>query len=503
MMVRTSIAALCLVCTVGWSHVSSAGGPSSKPTSRKAPSTACDLVIKGHPCVSSRHLVAHWRTLTRQPHFRVASAAVRKEERESWLKSFVAHHILSQKAIKSGLQADTSLKGWARVQDLVKRYKQRWSRSIRVSDKQAWALYQQTHREASFWYLPVSIASYTPPVDPPTPFVLKHWSKANRKKLLRYYQTHRKQFVGPRIVRARHILLRVSRRDSVAKKKAAFKKMEAILQKVRKDPRSFARVAKQVSECPSGVKGGDLGAFAFKRMVRPFSEAAFALKQPGDISPIVKTVFGYHIVQLIKHKKRRFIPFESASLRFAKKLYIEQKRRELLSFVLQWVARFWSKQPKGGTLLARMKAHFANETTRGQTPNAVLSLFEGRFASFPLQQTQLIRRTSYRIEGNRVTFTQADVPGIQGSTLALMQGLFRLSSKQPVLARPFAGETMAYVLRLKKTVAPKRSEFTRYKTLLVRQYQQRVAKAKWSAFVKRLLVTHPWRLSARLAQQMR
>jgi hypothetical protein len=133
----------------------------------------------------------------------------------------------------------------------------------------------------------------------------------------------------------------------------------------------------------------------------------------------------------------------------------------------------------------------------------VLSLFEGRFASFQLQQTQLIRRTSYRIEGNRVTFTQADVPGIQGSTLALMQGLFRLSSARPVLARPFAGETVAYVLRLKKIVAPKRSEFTRYKTLLVRQYQQRVAKAKWSAFVKRLLVAHPWRLSARLVQQMR
>jgi len=61
----------------------------------------------------------------------------------------------------------------------------------------------------------------------------------------------------------------------------------------------FANVAREVSLCPSGKRGGDLGTFGRGKMVREFEEAAFAL-QKGQVSPIVKTKFGYHVLRRLE-----------------------------------------------------------------------------------------------------------------------------------------------------------------------------------------------------------
>jgi peptidyl-prolyl cis-trans isomerase C len=61
----------------------------------------------------------------------------------------------------------------------------------------------------------------------------------------------------------------------------------------------FANVAKEISLCPSGKRGGDLGTFGRGKMVREFEQAAFTL-QKGQVSPIVKTKFGYHIIRRLK-----------------------------------------------------------------------------------------------------------------------------------------------------------------------------------------------------------
>jgi peptidyl-prolyl cis-trans isomerase C len=61
----------------------------------------------------------------------------------------------------------------------------------------------------------------------------------------------------------------------------------------------FANIAKQVSLCPSGKRGGDLGTFTRGKMVREFEVAAFGL-QKGQISPAVKTKFGYHIIKRLE-----------------------------------------------------------------------------------------------------------------------------------------------------------------------------------------------------------
>ncbi len=62
--------------------------------------------------------------------------------------------------------------------------------------------------------------------------------------------------------------------------------------------KSFAEAAKEHSLCPSGRDGGDLGFFKRGVMVKPFEDAAFALKKVGDISEPVQTQFGWHLIQM-------------------------------------------------------------------------------------------------------------------------------------------------------------------------------------------------------------
>jgi len=73
---------------------------------------------------------------------------------------------------------------------------------------------------------------------------------------------------------------------------------KAVLERLSKGEK-FANIAQQVSLCPSGKRGGDLGTFGRGKMVREFETAAFALKK-GEVSPIVKTKFGYHIIKRLE-----------------------------------------------------------------------------------------------------------------------------------------------------------------------------------------------------------
>lgn len=73
---------------------------------------------------------------------------------------------------------------------------------------------------------------------------------------------------------------------------------KAVLNRLKKGEK-FGNVARAVSRCPSGKKGGDLGTFTRGKMVKEFEKAAFAL-QKGQISEIVKTQFGYHIIKRLE-----------------------------------------------------------------------------------------------------------------------------------------------------------------------------------------------------------
>jgi parvulin-like peptidyl-prolyl isomerase len=76
------------------------------------------------------------------------------------------------------------------------------------------------------------------------------------------------------------------------------KEANAAIERLNKGEK-FSNIAQEISICPSKKKGGDLGTFSRGKMVREFEQAAFAL-QKGQISPIVKTQFGYHIIKRLE-----------------------------------------------------------------------------------------------------------------------------------------------------------------------------------------------------------
>ena len=73
------------------------------------------------------------------------------------------------------------------------------------------------------------------------------------------------------------------------------KQANTVLERLKKGEK-FANIAKDVSLCPSGKRGGDLGTFGRGKMVKEFEKAAFAL-QKGQNSPTIRTKYGYHIIK--------------------------------------------------------------------------------------------------------------------------------------------------------------------------------------------------------------
>ncbi len=114
----------------------------------------------------------------------------------------------------------------------------------------------------------------------------------------KFYDENASKFQGNEQRHASHILIGFSATSSPEAKAEAKKKAEQVLAEVKKNPAKFAELAKKYSQDPgSAEKGGDLGTFARGSMVKPFEDAAFSMKQ-GEISGLVQSDFGYHIIKL-------------------------------------------------------------------------------------------------------------------------------------------------------------------------------------------------------------
>jgi peptidyl-prolyl cis-trans isomerase C len=104
-------------------------------------------------------------------------------------------------------------------------------------------------------------------------------------------------------------------------REAALKLIGEIREKVIADPSIFEQMAREYSEdTGSAAKGGALGPFARKRMVQQFSDAAFELKQQGELSDVVETKFGFHLIRLDKPYVHGIKPYEEVKEQIVKKL---------------------------------------------------------------------------------------------------------------------------------------------------------------------------------------
>jgi peptidyl-prolyl cis-trans isomerase D len=145
--------------------------------------------------------------------------------------------------------------------------------------------------------------------------------------LLRLYNENKDSYRTPERVNLRHILLKTT--DMNPQQEAAVKaKAEDILKQLRAGA-NFAELAKKYSEDPgSASKGGEYDGVVRGQMVPEFEKAAFSLK-PGQISDLVKTQYGYHIIQLISHEDARLKPFEEVKAQLASE-YQKQHANDLM-----------------------------------------------------------------------------------------------------------------------------------------------------------------------------
>ena len=146
--------------------------------------------------------------------------------------------------------------------------------------------------------------------------------EVTEEEMKTFYETNPSLFETPEQVQARHILIKVAPADDEAAKKAALQKIRDI-QKQIKAGEDFAQLAQSHSEGPSSVKGGDLGFFRRGQMVKSFEDTAFALEK-GEVSDVVETRFGYHLIQVTDRRPAGTIGFEEAKARIAQNIKKEK-----------------------------------------------------------------------------------------------------------------------------------------------------------------------------------
>lgn len=146
------------------------------------------------------------------------------------------------------------------------------------------------------------------------------------------FDRHREKYRTPEEIRARHILFRVKADATPAEVAAVRRKAAAVLARIRKGE-DFAKLAKEFSEDGSKVNGGELGYFKRGDMVPAFEKAAFALKV-GQVSGLVRSRFGYHIIQVEDRKPARELKFDEVKNHIRENL-TRQKANQLFQTYLQ------------------------------------------------------------------------------------------------------------------------------------------------------------------------
>lgn len=150
----------------------------------------------------------------------------------------------------------------------------------------------------------------------------------NEADLKTYYEQNASRFGTKEERRASHILITAPSSMSAADREKAKAKAEQLLADVKKAPNTFAEVARKNSQDPgSAEKGGDLDFVTKGAMVKPFEDAMFALKK-GEISNVVETEFGYHIIHLTDVKPAVVPPFEQVRATIENEMRSQQATQE-------------------------------------------------------------------------------------------------------------------------------------------------------------------------------
>jgi len=252
---------------------------------------------------------------------------------------------------------------------------------------------------------------------------IKNGLSVSEDDLRTYYKENQDRLAGKEERRASHILINAPKDGPAAEREKARQKAEELLAQVRKDPSSFAELARKYSQDPgSAPQGGDLGFFARDAMVKPFADAVFAMKK-GDISDVVETDFGYHIIKLTDVKTPKVPSFDEVRPKLEAELRQQQAQRKFAE-VAETFSNLVYEQPDSLQPVAdklKLKIQTATGVMRKPQASAKGALANPRFleALFAPESIQSKRNTEATEIGSNV----------------LVAG--RITAYQPAEALPF------------------------------------------------------------------
>ncbi len=189
-----------------------------------------------------------------------------------------------------------------------------------VSEDEVKARFQKEGNRANLTYVRFTPTMFVDRVKEPTPEELASFKQAKAKEIEDYYNANKYLYNQPAQVRARHILIKGA---------GAKEKVENLRKEIVDGGKDFAEMAKQFSEDPgSKDKGGDLGFNTADAWVKPFSDAAFSLKE-GEVSGPVESEFGVHLIKVEEKKPPMNKPLDEVSGEIATQLWKKEKAKEL------------------------------------------------------------------------------------------------------------------------------------------------------------------------------
>lgn len=250
---------------------------------------------------------------------------------------------LFDRYLKSQAHTEKSFTDEIRKNMVTSKFRSLISGTYRSSEKVAEINYLADETKVNVDY--IRIDPNTIPVKIDSADVDKFMKEGGDAKIKEYYEKNKSEFSQDKKVKARHILISFKEARAAAGEatKRSKDEAEALAQKVLAEVKGkgadFVKLAEKYTDDPSGKsKGGDLGFFKKDQMVKEFSDVAFAL-QPGAISEVVESPFGFHIIKVETVQEAKSVSLEQAQKEIAEKLVsrdrkpliLEEKVKNLLS----------------------------------------------------------------------------------------------------------------------------------------------------------------------------
>jgi peptidyl-prolyl cis-trans isomerase D len=301
----------------------------------------------------------------------------------------------------------------------------------------------QSPEQASIEYVVLDVESIRKGITP------------NADEVKTYFEQNAARLAGQEERRASHILITASKTAPAAERQAAKAKADALLAEVLKAPESFADVAKKNSQDPgSAAQGGDLDFFAKGAMVKPFEDAAYALKK-GETSAVVESDFGYHIIRLTDIKTPKQKTFEELRPEIENELKKQQATKKFAETAEAFTNGVYEQSDNLKTTADKLKLTVmtASNVQRKAAPGATGVLANAKFlnALFTPESVDKKRNTeavetgpNQLVAGRIVAYTAAStqpfadvkerararVVAIQGAELARKEGVAKLAAWQ-------------------------------------------------------------------------